>query len=420
MKTETLLFSAAALSAAFFLIHAFPAPASAEIFIMKDGARLEGEIAGRTDSSMLVKTKYGDLILKQADIKQIAKDGSAEAAADIKQTATGDIEIVNSSSLTEDSASYVFSTVVAEDGSAKIYYFRDRQIIATEKLDNNAKFISLSGSIPDKTFTEYYENGKVKTVKPMKNGRQNGTVLSYYKDGTRQFIANYKDGLKDGKFSFYTARGTLMIEAEYKNDKLNGPKKDYKADGTLDKITWYKDDEETEAPADSSTNPAAAPASENTYLPISTETGPAMQAAEGTAASGAMQLSAAAAASPVVSADNTGSAENMQAAAQNQKNKKGHSISVKSRKVARGTMYSFYVNNRYVGKARLDGDYNVLMTDGKIPDGTARLYGLNDIIQIEFIFRKGEITAVTVFDKEGNESAQYIINEKRMAVKAGL
>lgn len=425
MKKPAKLFSLA-LPAAFLMTTVFSIPAIAEIFIMKDGVRLEGDIAGRTDSSLLVKTKYGDLILKQADIKQIVKESSTGAST--AQTETENVEIVSSSSLSEDQASYVFSTVVAEDGSAKIYYFRDKNIIATETLDSNAKLIGISGTIPDRTFTEYYDNSKVKTVKPMKNGKQNGTVMSYYKDGTRQFIANYKDGLKDGKFSFYTAKGTLMIEAEYKNDKLNGAKKDYKADGTLDKITWYKDDEETEAPSE--TSAASMPSTADTVALPAAATGSAIQNTEAgadiPASNGsATAITADSAVADVASNGNTGNTTEKavtgkSSGAQTAQNKKGHSISVKARKVARGTMYSFYVNNRYTGKARLDANYNVLMTDGKIPDGTARLYGINDIIQLEFIFRKGEIISVTVFDKEGNEAEHYIINEKRLAVKAGL
>ena len=74
MKTTKILI-------ALLLTQAFLANAGAEIFLLKDGARLEGQIAGRTESTLLVKTKYGDLILKQADITKIIKDGSQNAAA---------------------------------------------------------------------------------------------------------------------------------------------------------------------------------------------------------------------------------------------------------------------------------------------------------------------------------------------------
>lgn len=409
MKTTKILI-------ALLLTQAFLANAGAEIFLLKDGARLEGQIAGRTESTLLVKTKYGDLILKQADITKIIKDGSQNAAA--KEETEG-IELIDSSELADNDASYAFSTVVSEDGSAKIFYFRDREIIATEMLDTNAKFVSMTGKIPDRTFTEYYENGTIKTVKAMKNGKAQGTVISYYQDGTKQIAANYKDGLKNGTFSFYTPAGKLMIQAEYKNDKLNGPKREYNADGSLSKTVWYKDDIQVSAPAEEES--AAAMASESIINPDQSQNPGSSETAEQTSAPMTNEntpSSLPAGISPALPAPEHNSANALKKTAET--GKKGKSISVKARKVARGTIYSFYVNNRYTGKARLDNNFNVLMIDGNIPNGSAKLYGKNDILQLEFIFNGGEIKTISVFDNEGNETEQYTINEKREAIKAGL
>lgn len=374
-------------------------PASAEVLFLNDGARLEGEIAGRSDGKILLKTKYGSLSINAADVAKIALDD--EKAKEELSKINPEAEIVNTKDLHKDEGKFVFSTVVSEDGSAKIFYFMDTEIIATETLDENAKFVSLTGNIPDRTFTEYHENGKVKTVKTMKNGKPEGVVLSYYNDGTLQIRANYTQGLKNGLFTFYSPSGKPMIEAQYKDDKLNGPKKDYNANGNLEKITWYKDDEITETP-EGYEAAAFAEASKQSESQDSLEG--ANTIATGTEAVSGGITSAV--------ADGSTSAD------KKKKNvKKSAGITVKAKKVARGTIYSFYQNNRYRGKAKLDQNYNVVMIDGSLPEGTARMYGKNDVVQLEFVFRNRDIAFIITYDAEGNETARYAINEKGVATR---
>ena len=407
-----------------YIFALFPSILGAEVFVLKDDARLEGEILGQSDGKIFIKTKYGNLTLNETDVLKIEKNAQ-ENAADEKNAVieeTG-IEVINSRDLEDPSARYVFSTVVAEDNSAKIFYFRNTEIIATETYDKQAKLVNITGHIPDRTFTEYYSNGKVKSVKNMKNGKADGTVFSYYPDGTRQIAATYKNGMKNGVFSFFNPKGNPWIKAEYKDDKLNGRKIEYGEDGQIVKTTWYSNDIELNGPE-------YAAAASNADASAKTDTD----------SNAANTVIAAAAATEVAAADSAPNAENAAANAANEtatdaqaapsadsqaesnaaKQRAGYAMSVKARKVARGTIYSFYLNNRYVGKSRLDKDYNVFMTDGKIPDGTARLYGKNDILQIEFIFKNKEIRNIIVYDEKGEESAQYSINEKGMAVKLGI
>jgi len=392
METDRLsIFSSALLASAML----FPASSAGAVFMLKDGAKIEGELIGRAEGSILVKTKYGTLTLKDKDISKTITDAEADRD-DLNEEG---IEVINSKDIDDPAASYVFSTVVAEDGSAKIFYFRNTDIIATETLDINSKLVNLSGNIPDRTFTEYYENSKVKSVKKMKNGKPDGAVISYYPDGTIQFEGNYSDGMKNGTFTFFSPKGLPLIKAEYKNDKLDGPKYEYGTDGKLNKTTWYKNDEPIDSPEETVL------ISQTDEIKTQNESLPAQTGKE--------------AASPTENAS-VSIANTAAEASKQEKQRKGQSISVKSRKVARGILYSFYLNNRYIGKARLDKDYNVIMSDGKIPDGTARLYGKNDILQMEFIFRDKEIKNVIIYDDKGQESAQYSINEKGVASKLGI
>lgn len=404
----------------------FHAALNAETFIMQDGAKIEGEISGEADDSVLVKTNYGTIFIKRADIAQIIKTNNTEKQSSSEKNEENlsantqekayeeNIETINSRSLSEGNVSYVFSTVVAEDGSAKIFYFRDREIIATEKLDTNANLIGITGNIPDRTFTEYYASGEVKAIKTMRGGKQDGLVRSFYKDGTTQIAANYKNGLKNGIFYFYAANGNLMIEANYTDDKLDGPKKDYDAKGNLQAITWYKNDVKVENPEENLNRivPNAAAATEK----ISNTSSSAELVNQTNVSTSIISqpIQKTQELSPVQTAENINNAK------LNKSKKNDKAISVKARKVARGVIYSFYLNNRYIGKARLDKDFNVLMLDGNIPDGSAKLYSKGNLLQQEFLFKGGEITDIILFDKDEKETAHYLINGKRMAVKIGL
>src|SRR5512133_2143835 len=60
-----------------------PGLAQADTFILKDGAKIEGEVTGEMDGAVLVKTRYGSLTINRTDIKeqQAAIPPAAPAAA---------------------------------------------------------------------------------------------------------------------------------------------------------------------------------------------------------------------------------------------------------------------------------------------------------------------------------------------------
>jgi len=45
---------------------------------------------------------------------------------------------------------------------------------------------------------EYYENGKPKIERNIKNGIEDGLVITYYENGEKQEQRSYKEGKKDG------------------------------------------------------------------------------------------------------------------------------------------------------------------------------------------------------------------------------
>lgn len=404
----------------FLLLIAFlpiPTYAFADVFVLNNGTRIEGEVMGELDGDLLIKTAHETLNIKKTDIIQTIEVentdmGKSETAAPQPVKAEDSIlnlsttpkandqtvEYIDSKDLTEPNASYVFSTVEAEDGSAKIFYFRDKDIIATEKLDANGIIISLDGVIPDRVFTEYYDTNKIKAVKYMLNGKPHGTVKAFYPNGALQILANFKNGQKEGKFSFYSDKGALLIEATYVNDKLNGEKKEYSPEGQLLATIYYKDDEQVPAPVNEDSSATAAANSVNANTNIANTPGVNTTADD------------------VIQPDATVANKTVSDTPKEKKNI-SRKITVKTKKTARGNIYSLYYNTKYVGKTRLDKDYNVVMLDGKIPDGTAKVFSKKEVLEMELIFKDNEVVKVINYNADGTVKDSYNINEKREAIK---
>ena len=113
----------------------------------------------------------------------------------------------------------------------QLVYIESGVAIATETFDAGGALLLAEGAIGDGTYTEYYPEGGLKTVKTMLGGKANGTLKAFFASGALQIEAYYLAGAKEGPFKFYTEDGKPLLEAAYKNDLLNGWKKEYGPDG---------------------------------------------------------------------------------------------------------------------------------------------------------------------------------------------
>ena len=77
---------------------------------------------------------------------------------------------------------------------------------------------------------EYHENGQLKSIYTLKNGKKDGVVKIYYENGNLWGTGHMKDGKPDGKCVQYFENGNLESEENYKYGKLDGWK-----------ITYYED-----------------------------------------------------------------------------------------------------------------------------------------------------------------------------------
>ena len=118
----------------------------------------------------------------------------------------------------------------------------------------------------NQTITDYFENGEIKCIHNLKNGKPEGEQISYFQNGeveVRCIIkngkregkhveffpsgklavkGNYYDGLKNGIWEYYNTKGEKFLRP-YHKDKLEGLSKEYLIDGTIIFGNYFNDRE---------------------------------------------------------------------------------------------------------------------------------------------------------------------------------
>lgn len=339
----------------------------ADTFILKDGAKLEGEVTGEMDGALLVKTKYGSLTINKSDIQEQLPLAVPEIVAPAVAAST-EAAIGISTALPEPVAAPVpeltFRTVLPSTMTRQLVYTQSGVAIATETFDAGGALLLAEGAIVDGTYTEYYPEGGLKTVKTMLSGKANGTLKAFFPSGALQIEAYYLAGAKEGPFKFYTEDGKLLLEAAYKNDKLNGWKKEYGPNGTAVSELYYADDQLSRPP-----NPQAAlvPEMVKAAQPVPAE--PESQ------------------------------------------------VTVKVTRLARGELFSFRLNGKYIGKLRLDKEFNLISQEGKVPDGTVQVFSEDGGLQKELVFLKKVLVTLRVYEPGGPLKAEYSYVENKAVKK---
>lgn len=347
-----------------FLIALAPA-ASADTFVLKDGARLEGEVAGEMNGAVLIKTRYGSLTVNRADITEQKPSAPAEQPAPAAapqpapavSTQAPAVELSTAAPAEPAPAPaprLTFASIMPSTTTRLLVYYENGVAIATETYDAAGALTLTEGAAKDGTYTEYYPDGGLKTVKSLQGGKTSGTLKAYYPGGKLQIEAYYLGGLKDGPFRYYGEDGAPLMEAAYRGDKLNGWKKEFAPGGAVASQAYYEDDHLADPP-----KPAAAKAeAEAPKEPDS-------------------------------------------------------AVTAKGMALARGERFSFQLNGKYIGKATLDRDYNLLAFEGKIPDGTVRVYSAEGKLQKELVFVKNALKALRIYEEGGPLKAEYSYTEDK-------
>lgn len=80
----------------------------------------------------------------------------------------------------------------------------------------------------------YYENGKLSSEGPMRDGKPDGYWKTYHQNGKIKSEGNRKSFELDSTWKFYNEQGKLTFEYTYRDGKKNGPLRTYNAEGWVE------------------------------------------------------------------------------------------------------------------------------------------------------------------------------------------
>ncbi|NOG58578.1 MAG: hypothetical protein HND54_12635 [Bacteroidetes bacterium] len=70
--------------------------------------------------------------------------------------------------------------------------------------------------------SEKYDNGQVKRIGSVKNGKNQGKWVWYYENGNKKMEGNFLNGKRHGVWTTWYANGKKLTVGNYENDRLNG------------------------------------------------------------------------------------------------------------------------------------------------------------------------------------------------------
>ena len=92
---------------------------------------------------------------------------------------------------------------------------------------------------------EYYENGQLKLVGFIEDGKRTGEWKSYHKNSQLASIGKAKHGKQTGEWKNYHENGQLSQIGKYENGKATGEWKNYHENGQLSTIRQYENGKKT-------------------------------------------------------------------------------------------------------------------------------------------------------------------------------
>ena len=84
-------------------------------------------------------------------------------------------------------------------------------------------FEGTHGEVPiSGLFIEYYESGKKKSEKILRNGKEDGLCTIWYENGQKQKKETYKNGKRDGKWDSWSIEGLIQEQKNYNEGTIDG------------------------------------------------------------------------------------------------------------------------------------------------------------------------------------------------------
>jgi len=100
----------------------------------------------------------------------------------------------------------------------------------------------VNGKIEGEAFT-YFENGNLTSIGYMKNGEPEGQIKTNYESGKLKSVTTMKGGKMNGEGRLYTENGKLKAITHYLDDMQHGELKTYHANGNVEWVMQYVNDQ---------------------------------------------------------------------------------------------------------------------------------------------------------------------------------
>jgi antitoxin component YwqK of YwqJK toxin-antitoxin module len=198
---------------------------AAETVVLKDGSRLEALRVVDSGDNLSVETKYGNFLTSKTDVENLKELGFAMPASKGYPKTDGK----------------EFYSEQLPDLSINVTYYESGKKIGAQLYSNTGVLMLSEGMLPDGSYREYYEDGKLKKEKSMIGGQNNGVFKIYYPDGTLQNEAYFIEGKTNGVYKVFSPTGALFLEKNYIKGVANGYSIEYDNAGKVKSQVLYVD-----------------------------------------------------------------------------------------------------------------------------------------------------------------------------------
>lgn len=117
------------------------------------------------------------------------------------------------------------------EGHAEYIFYRNGKEAGRCYWDAEGGFHHVSGRIPDGSYQQFYDSGKLEREFSIRNGTLNGVSRVYYESGILEREGTFADGLEEGVSKLFFKDGSLAGKSEYRKGLKHG-----------DTILYYPDE----------------------------------------------------------------------------------------------------------------------------------------------------------------------------------
>lgn len=127
------------------------------------------------------------------------------------------------------------------DGQMEFSFFRNNEFVGRGKWNRDGIFEVLEGTIPDGTYLQYHDSGKLQRTLPFEDGQLHGQSVAYFESGIVEKEGTFVDGREEGVSKLYYKDGTLRGESTYHEGVRHGETRLYHPSGKIQSRMSFDD-----------------------------------------------------------------------------------------------------------------------------------------------------------------------------------